>query len=107
MSTTRALNLFTLRTAGRSAACFFFMLNIPVSPIRCLNIDPCHAALRRSSESHGQLCANGPALSRRNIVVCVCRRPVSFVEEVLDVDLGFPMFVDGRKQASVEAPETG
>src|SRR3954452_23842888 len=47
--------------------------------------------------------ANRPPLAGRDVVVAIRRRPVGFVEDILDVELRLPGFIDLREYRAIEA----
>src|SRR5215813_6515712 len=59
----------------------------------------------RASQLRGDLEAEGPRLTRRNVVVGIRRGPIALVEDVLDIELRLPGRVDLRIDAGVEAQE--
>src|SRR6516165_4685900 len=61
--------------------------------------------LARASQLGGDLEAEGPRLTRRDVVVGVGRGPIALVEDVLDIELRLPGRVDLRIDAGVEAQE--
>src|SRR5262249_20640623 len=59
----------------------------------------------RASQLRGDLEAEGPRLTRRDVVVGIRRGPIALIEDVLDIELRLPGRVDLRIDAGVEAQE--
>jgi hypothetical protein len=57
--------------------------------------------LARAPQLSGDLEAEGPRLTRREVVVAIRRGPIALVEDVLDVELRLPGRVDLRIDAGV------